>query len=77
MAQARDYCQFHDLFRKMTGLPPKAYVNRIKMQRAAAALLESNRSVTHIAETLGYSTIHHFTRHFTAYYGISPTQYRK
>jgi len=69
--------QFHDLFRKMTGLPPKAYVNRIKMQRAAAALLESNRSVAHIAETLGYSTIHHFTRHFTAYYGISPTQYRK
>ncbi|WP_193726591.1 AraC family transcriptional regulator [Paenibacillus guangzhouensis] len=68
--------QFHELFRKMTGLPPKAYVTRIKMQRAAAALRESNQSVTHIAEWLGYSTIHHFTRQFTAYYGISPTRFR-
>jgi len=69
--------QFHELFRKMTDMSPKAYVTRIKMQRAAAALRESNQSVTRIAESLGYTTIHHFTRQFKTYYGISPTQYRR
>ncbi|RAP77339.1 AraC family transcriptional regulator [Paenibacillus montanisoli] len=69
--------RFHTLFKQTAGLSPKAYWSRAVMKQAAAALWESNRSITAIAEDLGYSSIHHFTKQFTAYYGVSPSQYRK
>jgi len=69
--------QFYEAFKRTAGMPPKAYLTQAVMKQAAAALLESNRTVTGIAEDLGYSSIHHFTKQFTVYYGVSPTQYRK
>nr|WP_275900566.1 helix-turn-helix transcriptional regulator [Paenibacillus periandrae] len=67
---------FYNLFKQMTGLSPKAYLLKIKMRRAAATLLESNRSITDISMYLGYASIHYFTKQFTAYFGVSPTQFR-
>ncbi|MFC0392833.1 AraC family transcriptional regulator [Paenibacillus mendelii] len=69
--------QFHERFKQATGLSPKAYWTKAVMKQAAAALWESNRTVTGIAEDLGYSSIHHFSKQFTAYYGVSPTEFRK
>lgn len=69
--------QFHELFKQATGMSPKAYLTHNVMKQAAAALSESTRSVTEIAEDLGYSSIHHFTKQFTAYFGSSPTSYRR
>jgi AraC family transcriptional activator of mtrCDE len=68
--------QFHQLFKQATGMSPKAYWTSVIMKQAAAALKESARSVTDIAEDLGYSSIHHFSKQFTLYYGISPSEYR-
>lgn len=68
--------QFHHLFKKATGLSPKAYWTRAIMKQAAAALKESNRSITDIAYDFGYSSIHHFTKQFTAFYGVAPSVYR-
>lgn len=69
--------QFHQLFKQATGMPPKAYLTRAVMKRAAVSLTESGRSITDIASDLGYSSIHHFTRQFTQFYGTPPTEYRK
>ncbi|MBB6729457.1 helix-turn-helix domain-containing protein [Cohnella zeiphila] len=69
--------QFHSLFKQATGWSPKAYWTRSVMKRAAAALRESRLSVTAIAEHLGYSSIHHFTKQFTRFHGVSPSEYRK
>jgi AraC family transcriptional activator of mtrCDE len=70
--------QFHELFRKASGgLSPKAYWTRAIMKQAVVALLESNRTITQLSDDLGYSSIHHFTKQFTAYYGVSPSVYRK
>lgn len=69
--------QFHSLFKQATGLSPKAYWTQAIMKKAETALRESNRSVTDIAEDLGYSSIHHFTKQFTLHRGVSPTEFRK
>lgn len=68
--------QFHELFKQASGMSPKAYRTKFIMEHAAAALRESGRSVTEIADDMGYSSIHHFTKQFTAYYGVSPSEFR-
>lgn len=67
---------FHELFKKATGLSPKAYWTKIIMKQASIYLQESNHSVTEIARYLSYESIHHFSKQFTIYYGVSPTEYR-
>lgn len=68
--------QFYALFRSMTGMTPKAYQLRMKMKKAAALLLESDESVTSIAERLGYETVHYFSKQFSGIFGIPPSRYR-
>ncbi|MNO20018.1 Xylose operon regulatory protein [compost metagenome] len=67
---------FHELFLRETGMTPRVYHHNLVMRRAAGLLLESELSVTAIAEKLGYPSIHPFSRHFSTCYGINPTQYR-
>ncbi|QGQ97201.1 helix-turn-helix domain-containing protein [Paenibacillus psychroresistens] len=69
--------QFHELFKLATGLSPKAYWTKAIMKQASVILWESNQSITSIAENLGYSSIHHFTKQFSAFYGVSPSEFRK
>jgi methylphosphotriester-DNA--protein-cysteine methyltransferase len=76
-AKRAEKTQFPELFKFTAGLSPKAYWTKSIMKQASMALWESNRSVTDIAADLGYSSIHHFTKQFTAYYGVSPSQFRK
>ncbi|RXZ76704.1 AraC family transcriptional regulator [Paenibacillaceae bacterium] len=67
---------FFKLFKKETGLSPKACILKIKMKKAAALLIESHGSITAIAEELGYASIHYFSRQFRAVYGVSPSEFR-
>lgn len=69
--------QFHALFKRTAGMPPHAYRTRLRMIQAAAALIESTRLVSDIAEMLGFASIHHFSKQFAAYYGESPSRFRQ
>ncbi|MFC4779264.1 AraC family transcriptional regulator [Paenibacillus sp. GCM10023252] len=69
--------QFYYLFKQAAGMSPKAYWTRALMKQASIYLAESDSSITDLAEHLGYSSIHSFTKQFTAFYGISPQRYRK
>lgn len=68
---------FHELFLRETGFTPKVYHHQLVMKRAANMILESELSITAIAEKIGYPSIHPFSRHFSDFYGISPSQYRQ
>jgi len=68
--------QFLQLFKQTTGMPPHAYREKLLLERASAELLESRRSVTEIADELGYSSIHYFSKRFRERFGVSPSQYR-
>lgn len=69
--------QFHELFKQAAGMSPKAYWTKAIMKQAEVILWESRQTVTDIAEYLGYSSIHHFTKQFKSYYGVSPSEFRK
>ncbi|QNN22535.1 helix-turn-helix transcriptional regulator [Planctomycetales bacterium ZRK34] len=64
------------LFRQATGRTLKQYHHILRMQRAADLLTETNRSITQIAEDLGFSTVHHFSRRFKRFHQVSPVEYR-
>ena len=69
--------QLMRLFKAQTGMSPYAFVNRIRLQQAAAMLKQGSDSVLAIALAVGFGSETHFGKAFKKAYGISPGQYRK
>lgn len=65
------------LFHKHLQLSPGEYVRRIKLGRSKQLIREGQMNFTEIAESLQYSTVHHFSRQFKQMFGITPTEYAK
>src|ERR671939_2181754 len=60
-------------FRRAFGESPHAYLLTRRLERAAALLRNTDRSVADICVSIGLSSIGSFTSTFTRTYGISPT----
>ena len=65
------------LFHKHLQISPGEYIRRIKLQESKQMIREGNMNFTEIAQTLQYSTIHHFSRQFKEKFGVTPSQYAK
>jgi AraC-like DNA-binding protein len=63
-------------FRRAFGDPPHAYLLTRRLERAAALLRNTDRSVTDICLSVGLRSLASFTTSFTRAYGMSPTAYR-
>jgi len=63
-------------FRRAFGESPHAYLLTRRLERAAALLRMTDRSVADICLSVGLQSIGSFTTSFTRTYGISPTAYR-
>jgi AraC-like DNA-binding protein len=63
-------------FRKAFGESPHAYLLTRRLERAAALLRGTDRSVADICLSVGLQSIGSFTTSFTRTYGVSPTAYR-
>lgn len=68
---------FHRVFCGMVGETVKAYIRRLRLERAAGLLIYSHWPVTRLAFQAGYETCESFTRAFCAQFGQSPSQYRQ
>ncbi|SIN71279.1 AraC family transcriptional regulator [Halodesulfovibrio marinisediminis] len=68
---------FHHVFRGIIGEGVAEYQRRLKLQRAASALLYSNRQIINIALQAGYNSQEAFTRAFKRWCGYTPKYYRK
>ncbi|NUR97664.1 MAG: helix-turn-helix transcriptional regulator [Kribbellaceae bacterium] len=64
------------VFGKHVGMSPMAYLNRIRAERAAGLLIETELPVSTIGAAVGWHDPSHATRRFHATFGLSPTQYR-
>ena len=68
---------FSQAFRRAFGESPHAYLLTRRLERAAALLRTTDRSVTEICFTVGLRSLGSFTTSFTRTFGLSPTAYRE
>lgn len=64
------------LFKSTTGQGFKAYITEKRMQLAQKKLLETNESISQIAEDVGFEQVAYFGMLFRRWYGNSPSCYR-
>lgn len=67
---------FHRIFAAFVGEPVGEYIRRMRLERAAHQLRDSDLAVTQIALDAGYETPSAFTKAFKVHFGISPTEFR-
>ena len=69
------YSYISSVFSKSTGISLKEY-HILARHKIECELLKQGKSITNVAETMGYSSIHAFSHAFTAREGISPKAYK-
>jgi AraC-like DNA-binding protein len=67
---------FSHEFRRAFGQSPHAYLLTRRLERAAALLVTTDRSITDICLDVGLKSVGSFTTSFTRAFGTSPSQYR-
>jgi Helix-turn-helix domain len=70
------YDSLRHRFQKSFGVSPRGLLVRLRMDRAKELLRTSNLSIKEIAQELGYTQQHEFTRAFGRFAGISPSEWK-
>jgi AraC-like DNA-binding protein len=69
--------RFSALFRQHFGMSPHRYLLKMRINHAKDLLMKSKLSISQIAEYCGFTDIFHFSKMFSQYTSVSPSQYRK
>jgi AraC family L-rhamnose operon transcriptional activator RhaR len=64
------------LFKKTIGVPPLSYLAAVRLERAAAMLLNSSESIARIGAAVGWEDSNYFCRRFRARVGMTAGEYR-
>lgn len=65
--------RFRDVFRAVTGSPPKRFLDRIRMEQGRELLRMGLCNVGEAAARLGYSSPFHFSRAYRRFFGEPPS----
>ena len=68
---------FARAFRNSTGLPPHAWLNQARVERAMTLLRQRGKSLSEIALECGFFDQSHFTRVFARRVGLAPGAWRR
>ena len=68
---------FRKTFESVYGTSPIRYLHDLRMNKAKAMLSGDYDSIGQVAESVGYSSVYHFSKMFRTYTGQSPTEYKK
>lgn len=63
------------LFKEKTGMSVMEYYKNLKIEKAKRMIREGDHNFTQIADLLGYTSIHYFSRHFKKATDMTPSQY--
>lgn len=67
---------FSRKFKAVSGYTPMEYLRHTRLTKARELLRYSDMSVTQIAEALGFKSLHHFSKAFHQFAGVSPMAYK-
>ena len=67
---------FSRTFRKVIGVPPSEYLNRVRIDHAKR-MLKQGRSIAEVALEVGFRSVSHFCRTFKRFEGTSPGAYSR
>ena len=68
---------FERKFRRHLQTSPMQFLKRLRLSRAAAALVQSDRLVSEVAVAEGFCDQAHFTREFKRAFGTTPKVWRE
>ncbi len=69
--------RLYDVFRKQARMGVAEYLRRRRLHRAKKLLKTTERSITDIADAVGFGDYAYFGRLYKRQYGVSPLHYRK
>ncbi|MEK8126610.1 AraC family transcriptional regulator [Paenibacillus filicis] len=69
--------RFHYIFNNIMKMSPILYVNKIRLQKAQTLLASTDLSVGEVALKAGFPDIHHFSKQFKKWTGVSPSKYKE
>ena len=70
------YEKFRKVFRKHTGVSPRDYLVRRRMDEACRLLRSTRRKISDISQELGYSSQYEFSNQFKKFFKVFPKHYR-
>jgi len=68
-----EFCRF---FRKQTGMTFVSFKNKVRIDKAARMLTETNLTCEQIGWDCGFTSYNYFKRVFEKKYGVSPARFR-
>jgi AraC family transcriptional regulator len=68
---------FHRMFHSVIGMTPRAYFERLKLERSAFLLTITNHSIADIAWELSFDNPESYARSFKKMFHKTPSQFRK
>jgi len=66
---------FRKTFESVYGTSPIRYLHELRIHKAKAILSGDFGSISQVAESVGYSSVYHFSKMFRLYTGVSPSAY--
>ena len=64
------------IFKEETSVSINAYINSLRMTKAAELLKDNNSYIKEVAISVGFEDQLYFSRQFKRYYGVTPSEYR-
>ncbi|WP_263832412.1 AraC family transcriptional regulator [Sulfurospirillum oryzae] len=79
LSQIAGYSHFHfcRLFKLYTGESIGVFIRRLKLEKAAFAMVDKNKSITDIAIAAGYDTPSGFYKAFNEFFGYAPSEHKR
>ena len=65
------------VFQKLVGMNFRDFLSLIRVEMSEELLLSTDKSISQIAQTVGFSDTKYYTRHFYTHMGCHPKEYRR
>jgi AraC-like DNA-binding protein len=69
-------CYFTKLFKETFNSSPVQYITRIRVEKSKKLLIATDRSISQIADEVGFNSPFYFASKFKSHTGLTPSEYR-